>query len=280
MTFDIGTVLNEAAERLATSAGAILVGGLALFGIVRAAAAQDVVRGVFERLLEIFADPEFRAELGPEELQALEDAERAIEAALAELPLALGLSPGVAALVWLLAFVLGLVVVTIALEAFGHERDTLDGSKPDGMGWKVLNLLLGLIAFGILFVIGLVLFVVPGLVIAVLLLFFPAAVVLDGESFVGAFGSSVDVVRENVLGTIGLVLVSVGVSIAISIVSTIFGAPLPAGAAAIVGELLSALGLAFTLALIARAYVRATAEASPTDEWTGHEEGVSSDDSI
>lgn len=265
MSFDVGTVLNQAIERVATSVGAIVIGGLALTGFVRTVAGQDLVRALLERLLSELRREEFREGMGPEQLEAVEEAERAIETYLAELPLAMGMQPGTATLVWLGGFVLGLAVVAVAIDAFGRRRDALDGIELGGVAWKTLNLFLGTVVFAILFLIGLALFVVPGLVVAVLLLYFPAAIVLDDRSFVGAFESSAGVVRENLPGTLGLVAVAIGAGIAVGIVGWIVGIALPAAAAAVVGELLSAVGAAFVLALIARAYASATAEDPSAD---------------
>lgn len=279
-SFEIGTVFGDSVERIATSVGALLIAGIAFFGVVRTAAGQDIARGTLEWILAELEDPELREQLGPEQLEALEAAETELNAVLADLPLALGLSPGAAALVWIVGYVLGLVVAVLALDAFGQEWDTPGEIDASRIGWKTLNLFFGTIVFGILFVIGLVLFVLPGLAILVLLVFFPAAIVLDDESFFEAFGSSVGVVRENVGGAILLVIAGIAVGIAVSIVTAVVGAGLPSRETVIVSELFSAVGLAFVLALLARAYADATGEGGPepADEPGGPEATGSGDE--
>lgn len=262
MTFDVGNVLSDAFERLTTRAGAILVVGLTIVGIVRTAAIQDLVRTFLEWFRDQLEDPEIRDQLTAEEVETIE---REIDTTLSELPLALGLSPELAALLWLVGFVLSLVIVVIAIDAFTYERDALDGLETDRIGWKTLNLLVGWIAFGILFLIGLILFVLPGILVGLFLVFFAAAIVIDDESFLSAFASSIDVVRDNFLGTLGIVLLSLGAFIGLGFVGSAVGAILPALPAAVLGDLLSAVGQAFALALIARAYVDATADEPGAD---------------
>jgi hypothetical protein len=258
MTFTVEDAFSEAVERLTTQAAAVLATAMVLFGLLQTAAGQDIYEGVVERILDALADAEFRSELGPEELDALETVETELEASISELPLALGLDPGLAVVVWLVAWVLGLVVTVIALDAFGNGRDTLSGIDTGNVGWHVLNLFLGTVVFGILFLVGLVLFVLPGLILFVFLLFFPAAIVLDDESFFGAFSSSATVVKENVLATLGVILVSIAVFIALGIAGTVVSGLLPAVPATVATELFSAVATLFGLALIARAYATAT----------------------
>lgn len=262
MSFDAGDVLTDAVDRLTTGAGAVLVGGLALFGIVRTVAEQDIARALLEWVLAELDDPAVREELGPEEYETIRGE---LEAVLADLPLALGLSPGTAAVVWLAGYVLALVVTVVAIDAFGNEHDRIGALDGGRIGRHTLHLFVGSIVSGLLFVIGLVLFVIPGLVIGVLLVFFPAAIVLDDESFVAAFGSSVGVVRENVLGTLGIVVVGIVASFGIGIAATIVGSPLPGSVASVVSDLFGAVSLAFILALVARAYADGTADASVTE---------------
>lgn len=258
MTFTVDGVFSEAVERLTTQAAAVLAAAMVLVGLLQTAAGQDIYEGVVERILDALADAEFRSELGPEELDTLETVETELESSVSDLPLALGLEPGLAAVVWLVAWVLGLVVTVVALDAFGNSRDSISDIDTGNVGWHVLNLFLGTVVFGILFVVGLVLFVLPGLILFVFLLFFPAAIVLDDDSFFGAFSSSATVVKENILATLGVALVSIVAFIVFGFAGTVVSGALPAVPAAVASELFSAAATLFGLALIARAYATAT----------------------
>lgn len=258
MKFSVGDAFSEAIERLTTQAGAILIAGITLFSVLRTGAGQDIYSGIVERILSELQRSEFRSDLGPEQLEAVESAEAELEASIADLPLSLGLDPAIAAVVWLVAYVLGLAVIVVALDTFGRGRDTLSGIETDDVGMKVLNLFLGSFVFGILVTVGLLLLVIPGLLVIVFLLFFPAAIVLDGESFFSAFSSSAGLVRENFLSTLGLLLVSIVVLVVLGLVGVIVSGALSGAPGAIASEVFAAVGTAFSLALIARAYVTGT----------------------
>jgi hypothetical protein len=259
MTFSTEDAIGDAIDRLTTQAGAVLVLALALFGTIRTAAGQDITRGIVETILEELETAEWRDDLGPEGVEALETVESELEGAIADLPLALGLSPGAAAVVWIVAYILGLAVTVVAIDSFARERDVLSGLDTEGLGRKLLHLVLGTVVFSILFFVGLFLLVLPGLLVGLFLLFFPAAIVVDDESFFSAFATSASIVRENVVSAIAIVLVVIVVGIGIGIVSAIVDGALSGVPGALTSELFGALVLAFTLALVTRAYVDATA---------------------
>ena len=262
--------MSDAVERLTTSAGAILVVAMTVVGVVQTAALQDILRAFLESMLDVLDDPEFREELSASDLETLESQ---IDAALADLPLAMGLSPTAAALVWLLAFVAALVIVAVAIDTFANERDSFDGLETERLGRKTLHLLLGWIAFGVLFVIGLFLFVFPGLLVALFLVFFAAAIVIDDESFVSAFGSSYRVARSNLGGALAVLLLVIVAFIASRFVSGILAGLLSGVPGAVAAELVTSVAQVFVLALVARAYVDATATSEDTtgpvdeDDW-------------
>lgn len=92
MTFSVEGAIGDAVERLTTQAGAVLVLVLAAFGTLGTAAGQDIARGVVEFVLNELEGAPWRDDLTAEQLEALESVEAELEAAVAELPLALGLA--------------------------------------------------------------------------------------------------------------------------------------------------------------------------------------------
>lgn len=255
MTFDVVDVAKDAIDRLATGVGAVVVLGLAAFGVVQTAGWQDLARAAAERLRAQLTTPEARAELTDAQVAEIQ---QGIDAFIAELPLAFGLRPGLAAVVVLVGVVLSLVVTVLAIDAFGRERDDPAELGVDGLAAKTLNLFFGFAVFGILFFVGLLLFVIPGLLVLVFLWFFAAAVVIDDESFFEAFATSGSVVRENLFGTVGVIVVVVLAGVVVGIVGGLVTAVLPAVGAVVADNVLSAVTQAFALAVTARAYVEAT----------------------
>lgn len=259
MSFAIGDVVERSFDRLTTTAGILIVGALGVVGVAQTVVMQDVVRGILEGVLGILDDPALRADLTAEQLEAIESAEQGIESTIADMPLALGIDPWLAALLWLVFFVVSLAVIVVAIDTFGNERDEISGLETERLGWKTLNLFVGIVAFWIIFTIGLVLFVLPGLIFAIFMFFFPAAIVLHNESFVSAFVTSARTVQENVLETLGIV----AVSIVALVVLWIVGALIPGVAGTIIEEFISAIGMAFVFAMMALAYLGAVENDEP-----------------
>lgn len=257
MSFTVSDVVTDAIDRLTTAAGALLIAALAVAGVVQTAGWHDLFRAAAERLLALLESPEAQAELTPGQITA---AEEAIELFIADLTLALGLGPALAAALVLLGYVLALVVVVFLIDAIALGRSSPGELGVERVGWKTANLLLGSIVFGILFFIGLLLLVIPGLLVAYFLIFFAVAIVVDDESFFVAFSKSATVVRSNLLGTLALILLTIVVLVGIGLVGGLVGGLLPAIGGVILEDIISAVGQAVALAFFTCAYVAATAD--------------------
>lgn len=268
MTFDVRTALGEGVDRFTTAAGGVLVVVAAAVGFVSTIAQQDLVRVALSDWLATVqeTDPEMAAEFEP-----------MLEELLDSLTLAVGLSFGTAATLWLVATILTVGIVVVAFSAFGEGHDRLDTAAFDGLVWRTANLLVGLIAFFVALLIGLTLLVLPGLLVLFLFCFFPAAICVDGENFVSAFGTSLDVVRSNLLGTLGLLVALFVAAFGISVITAVVAGAFPTVAAGIVAELGNTVALLFSVAVLARAYV-----AGPThgdvDDAPAEEAAETSDD--
>lgn len=249
MSLDVGTAANEAIERLTTPAAAVLAAVFTVTGFFQSLATADLLvwllESLYEYLLEV--DPEAAAEV-----------EADYQDAMAQQPAGLGLDAAPALALWLLAFVAGLAVLALAIDAFARETDDPGEFGTAHFGWKTVNLVFGTILYGILVFVGLLLFVLPGLVFGVLLAYFPVAIVLDEDWFGAAVLSSVEVVGENLLPTIGVVLLVVVAYVTGAIVGSIPVAVLPALAATVVQQAVGAVIWLFAVALLTRAYVDAT----------------------
>lgn len=88
-----------------------------------------------------------------------------------------------------------------------------------------VNLFVGSIVFGVLFALGLVLFILPGLFVLTGLVFFGARIAAEDENFVAGMGSSWRLTRGNRIGVFLLLLAVLVVLIGISIVFAIVAVP-------------------------------------------------------
>lgn len=267
MAIDVGTTVGEALERVTTAAGAVLVALFAVVGTLWNVALQDLLRETSEQIL---ADIRAYETADAEVEQALRDLETSLEQTQSELHLAVGLDSGAATALLLGTFLASLVLLILAVDAFGRDASSPGELGADGLGWKSLNVVVGTIAYLLLVGIGLVFLVLPGLVVALVLLYFPVAIALDGEWFGEAFGSSLSVFREHAGATLLLVLVIVVAYVVAGIVGSVLGIALPDAASAVLGQVLNAVAWTFTLALLTCAYLSARdeAERAPDEQLT------------
>jgi len=118
-------------------------------------------------------------------------------------------------------------IVTAGLVAVGFRAFTGDrpGRFPpdawNGLAWTTLNVLVAQIVVGFLFLAGIALFVLPGLVVAVAFVFVPAAIAVDGHNAFRAMLESWQRSRGERL-RVGLMLLGVvGIGIAVSVVGVL-----------------------------------------------------------
>lgn len=258
MNFSVGDVAQRGFDRISTPIGAVVVAALAVIGIGQTAVWQDLVRNAVESILEELETAEWRDELTSQQLETLELVEETLESFLDELHLALGLDASVAWLLWIVLVIAWFATIVMAYAAFGNEVDDVANIVPERLGWKTLNLFVGMIVFGFLFTIGLILLIIPGVLFAIFMVFFPAVIAIRGESFFSAYATSASVVRDNVLSTLGLIVLSLVVLIILALVGGVVGGV----GGAIFQEILIALGTAYVFAMFALGFVSATSEAS------------------
>lgn len=246
MSVDIGRAIQEGGRRTLARNGLYFVAIVWVLGVLNglfsASMARSAMQGVPGR------PPMGPAPMGP----------------------SLGLSPAAAGLLSLLVSLAGLVVVAGAMRTFvTQDTETIPGERfTRNLGWMLVNLVIGGIAFGIVVGIGFVLLVVPGLFLLVSLFFWGFYVVVEDQNFVEGFRNSWALTRGN-----RLVLFALGVLVAVIglVVSWTFGIVQFVGPGGWVGLLVTQIGSAFAsvfgLATAARTYRQLTEESaadSPT----------------
>lgn len=246
MSLDVTDALREGADRTASRAGATLVAAASLVGLASAVAAHTL-RDAF---LAGFGAPVVPA--GPLGLAAF-------GRGLA--PLAVPLPESLAAVVWVVALVVGESVRVVALRTFaGDEAGEIpDAAARDRLGAATLHSLLADLAARLAVAVGLVLLVVPGLVLAAGLAFVRAGVAVDDRGPVAALVGSWRLTAGERLATIGLVAAVVAAGVGLALLAA--GARLAVGAVspalgALVAVVIGAVGTVFGLAAVARAYVQ------------------------
>jgi hypothetical protein len=186
-------------------------------------------------------------------------------------PLAIDAGPGFAALVGLLGSILSVYLLLVGIRLFvADSQDRIPAIHyRENLLVPWLNLFVGSIVFGVLFGVGLVFFVLPGLFVLTGLLFFGARIAVEDENFVVAMGSSWRLTRGNRIRVFLLLLGVLAALIGISIVATIVAAPFSVASAALGGLIEvagQAAGTVYVTATLARAYVQLAHEADRRTE--------------
>lgn len=162
-----------------------------------------------------------------------------------------GVSTTLGVLGFLVVAVLGVVFFVGAARTFASEEtETLPRENfTRNLGWAVLNLIVGWIAFGIVVGVGLIALVVPGLFLLVSLFFWNVHVVVEDEDVLEGFRYSWSLTEDHRLQLFGL-------GVVVTVIATVI--PTIANVIPFVGVVLAPVGLVFFYATAARTYVRLT----------------------
>jgi hypothetical protein len=275
MSIDIGRALRDGASRTAAKNGLIVAAVFAGIALLTTVLMQSLVVAGIEWLLETFQT------LSPQELgierveyeQALAEFETAREDIRSTAVLALEIPVGLAIAGLIVLGLLGEAVAIVAVRVFATERtDAIPRELlTDNIILATLNGIVGKLIVGVLILLGLVLLVIPGIVLAILFFFLRQEIAIEDKNFVQAMADSWRITRGNRVEVFviaaALFVVSQLESVtasALELVSTTAGAI----GAAIVGGLLTAFGAA----VATRAYVQIDEDgAEPPETDTGPE---------
>lgn len=186
MALAIRSVLADGLYRTFARNGLILIGGTFLANVVFQVGFTSLI---FEEFLAIWE--EFLQEY-PEFGDAVTDPSEIF-------PLAVAMPDGLALALLVIGVVLGVVVLAVAVRIFySDETERIPTSYvTDDIAWVTVNLFVGSLIFGLLWLLGLVLLVVPGIIVFVLLVYYIAGVAVEGRSFIDAMARSWSVTRGN-----------------------------------------------------------------------------------
>jgi len=245
MSFEIGEPIEEGFDRLTERNGLLFVGLFVAIGLISSVFAADFVS-------TLIADAIESGDIDPADIDTSNNPLLGDDPTepLFGLPIAVSLV-GMAAS--LLAH--ASVAIAAARTFVGEETDRIPREHfTRKLGWSLLNLVVGGILFGIAVGIGFVFLIVPGFFLLVSLYFWPFAVVVDDESFVGGFARSWTLTSGNRIALFVLGLIVVLVTGVVSSIGTAVSAPLPPIAGVLVSGVFSGATFVFTVAVAARAY--------------------------
>ncbi|WP_302081466.1 hypothetical protein [Salinibaculum rarum] len=249
MSFDIAQTLRSGAERATARNGLLAFGLLFAFRLVDAVVNDSFTERFFVDVLEyelILAD--LRAQAN----QPIQDP------LVGEFPFAvIDLPVSVLGALALTLFVVGVVVRIGIIRTFtSEETESLPTENfTRRLVWTLLNLIIGAIMYFVAVAVGFVLFVVPGIYIAVALFFYNYEIIVAEKGVIDAFSGSLDLTANNRLPLflLGLIFVVLG-----AVASNLVGVALPGTtvAGATVQTLSNAAVAVFGIAVAAQAYTQ------------------------
>jgi hypothetical protein len=180
----------------------------------------------------------------------------------------LPVSVPVAAVVAVAALLAATVVSVVAVRTFvaGERSGVPRRALTDGTAFAVANVLVGGVVFGLVVLVGLVLFVVPGIVAYVGLLFMLHYVAVENDNFVTAMRRSWRLTSGDRIRLFLLVVVLLAVVFLVSVVANAaFGLALsPAGGVAgLLVALVNVVSTLYLLAVLSDAFVQLRDEGTP-----------------
>lgn len=246
MSLNTSEILADSLYRVFSRNGLLVMAGVYLASIV---GMIGISSAVFESLESLWDDlvaeePDLEDLIGgPEDL----------------LPLAFDLPTSVSLFLVVIAMIASFVLLAVALRVFhAGIDDTLPAELAfDNIAWVAINLFVGAIVFGFVWVVGLALFIVPGIIVFVLLIYFLAAVAIEDRNFIDAFARSVAVTRGERLSVFVLFLavwlIAIAASIAFGIVASFFLLVSPV-VGALIEQLAQAIVMVYFAAVVAESY--------------------------
>lgn len=270
MTLDIGRAFREGVSRTFSRNGLILAAVFAVVAVLTAVLTQSLFVAGTEAMLE------FLQSLSPEEIEGMDradyeqmiaDMEQGVEQTRETSPLALGISPGLSAggLLALALVAEAASIVAVRLFATEETRSIPGDVVADNILLATLNGFVGGIVVWTLIGIGLVLFVLPGIFLAVAFYFLRQEIALGDKNFVQAMADSWRTTKGYRLEVFLVALLVVLVSTLEPVGSSLGGLLSPLVAvllASLVGGVLTAFGAA----VVTRAYLQISDEEPVVDE--------------
>lgn len=194
MSIDIGAAFREGANRTVAKNGLLLVAVFVVFGLATLILTQTLAVGLAEATLE-FAQSVNPAEAGlsqGEYEQAVSDLERMVSEAETLYPFAIGLPPGVAAAGLVAIALLWETASIVAVRVFAHEEpESLTTDDVTGnLLLATLNGFIGKIVVWGVILLGLMVFVLPGIFLAVAFYFLRQEIALQDKNFVSGMADS------------------------------------------------------------------------------------------
>lgn len=265
MPLDVARALKEGLDRLASHNGALFVGVFLLVSLLGNVALDSAVLALEALSAELAAD------IGEPQPESLSEGATPLGF---ELP---GAVITILVLIWLLAWA-AMSIITVRVMATEHTDEIPDELLSRRLTLATVNEIVARIVVLTLVGIGLLLFFLPGIFLAICFYFVRPLIAIEDRNAIDAMAESWRVSKGDRFAIFALLLGAVLIYVAISIVGTLGGivlSSLPV-AGIVVSIAFAAIANVFWLAVSARAFVQLhepaegsteSTEPHPEDEW-------------
>lgn len=244
MSIDVGRALREGADDLTSARGALLYVLFALSALVSLPVYQTLNRMMTDYVIGLAAAQQIAESLDTtvEELFGVAT------------PLAVDVGVPILAGGLLVAFVVSEAVHFVAIRAFASDSDATLPTEDitSNVGRKLVVLLIASFVVQVLVFVGLGVFVLPGLIAAVLVVFVRQAVVLSDAGIIGSVRKSGSLVLDNPFQVLAILVALLVVGFVVGI-PTMF-VPLGTVPFSVLSALLGAVGTVYGVAVVTEAY--------------------------
>ena len=242
MSLRVGTVLREGLTDLFSERGLLILVAFMVYSLLNSVVVQSLSAGLARLVSTPFTDE------APAQVTTVQ------QTLGVDLPLAL-------ALVLLgVSFVVGEGLRVVAIRAFATDTDNLmRGQLTDDLPATVLTAVVAAVLAFVAVIVGLVLFVVPGLVLAFLFLFVRQEIALNDAGVFDAFNESVRIVTENVVPLLALAVVLFVVGVVALVPLPLLATPFPPLVGTIATTAVSQAVTVYGIAVVTNAYRRVVA---------------------
>lgn len=243
MALQIGRAFQDGIDELLSERGAIFAGAFIVYGLVSSVVYASLSRAFTELFLG----------------QLPSDVQVSQAAMAGSTPLALDLPLAVAGVGALVLFVVNEALNIVAIRAFASDdREPI----PDNVGRRLGKTVAIAIAAGILTSlavgIGAILFIIPGLLFALLFFFVRQEIALNDSGIVESIGNSVSIVIDNLLATFVLAIVLAVLGIVLGGGFSFLPVSLPPMVLVTVSTVFSGVVSVFSIAVMTVAYLQVT----------------------
>lgn len=261
MKLDIGEAIENGFNRTLTRSAAYLTGLFFLVNLISRAMSDTIMNKMIEAGT---ISPQFEQLMGSQMANIT--------------PLATGLSMNIASAIGVITGLLSAIVTIGGIRLFlSDERESLGiDFFTDNLGWILLNVVVGAIAFSMILAAGFIAFIIPGLYLLAALYFWNFHIIDENSNFIEALKFSWRATRNNRMRSFALIFIT---TIAAGIFSTVAGGILGliggfAGSAigAVLGLIPTTMATVFTLATFTEGYKQLKENALETENQTEESE--------